>query len=92
VFAYAGRVIRVRGVPISDDEARELAHRLAHDEVAASLADRLARALDGGGGLIATDRLEARAALFAVQAMLAKREHSERLLELRGSLVAKLEN
>jgi hypothetical protein len=91
MFAYAGRVIRVRGIPISDDEARELAQRLVHDEVAASLVDRLGRAVEGGGGLVATDRLEARSALFAVQSMLAKREHSERLLELRRSLVAMLE-
>jgi hypothetical protein len=92
VFAYAGRVIRVRGVPISNDDARELAHRLAHDEAAASLVDRLTRALERDGGLIATSKLEARAALFAVQAMLAQREYSERLLELRASLVATLEN
>ena len=91
MFAYAGRVIRIRGVPISDDEALELSMRLAHDEAAASLVDRLDRAIGGGGGLVATDRLEARAALFAVQAMLARREHSERLLELRRSLVAMLE-
>jgi hypothetical protein len=89
VFVYAGRVIRIRGVSISDDDARELAHRLAHDEAAVSLVDRLTRALQDGGGLIAANRLEARAALFAVQAMLARREHSERLLELRASLVAK---
>jgi hypothetical protein len=90
VFAYDRRVIRVRGVPVSDDEVRELAHRLSGDEAAESFVDRLGRALDDGGGLIATDRLEARAVLFAVQAMLAEREYSERLLELRGSLVAML--
>jgi hypothetical protein len=91
MFAYAGRMIRVRGVPISDDEAVELARGLAHDELAASLVDRLERAVGCGGGLVATDRLEARAALFAVQAMLARREHSDRLLELRRSLVAMLD-
>ena len=91
MFAYAGTVIRVRGVPINDDEARELAERLAHDEAASSLVDRLTRAVEGGGGLVATDRVEARAALFAVQSMLARREHSERLLDLRRSLVAMLE-
>ena len=84
-------MIRVRGVPISDDEARELVERLAHDEAAASLVDRLTRAVDGEGGLVATDRVEARSALFAVQAMLSRRDHSERLLELRRSLVAMLE-
>ena len=84
-------MIRVRGVPISDDEALELSQRLAHDEAAASLVDRLDRAVAAGGGLVATDRLEARAALFAVQAMLARRAHSERLLELRRSLVAMLD-
>jgi hypothetical protein len=89
MFAYAGRVIRIRGVPISDDEARELADLLAGDEAASSLVDRIRRALaDEDGGLIATSTLEARAALFAVQRMLSRREHSERLLELRGGLVA----
>jgi hypothetical protein len=92
VFVYAGGVIRVRGVPISDDDARELVERLRGDEAASSLVGRLERALaDEVGGLIATDRLEARACLFAVQRMLAAREHSERLLELRASLVATVE-
>ncbi len=86
-----GLVIRVRGVPISDDEARELVERLVHDEAATSLVDRLRRAVDDGGGLVAADRIEARAGVFAVQAMLARREHSERLLELRRSLVAMLD-
>lgn len=92
VFAYDRRVIRVRGVPVSDADARELARRLTGDEAAGSLVTRLGRALDDGGGLIATDRLEARAVLFAVQKMLAEREHSERLLELRHSLVAMLKD
>jgi hypothetical protein len=91
MFAYAGGVIRVRGVPISDDEARELVDRLAHDEAAASLVHRLTRAVEAGGGLVATDRVEARSVLFAVQRMLSRRDHSERLLELRRSLVAMLE-
>ena len=92
MFAYADRVIRIRGVPISDDEARELAELLTGDEAATGLVDRLRRALaDEDGGLIATSRLEARATLFAVQRMLARREHSERLLELRSGLVAMLE-
>ena len=91
MFAYAGGVIRVRGVPISDGEACELVDRLAHDEAAASLVDRLTRAVERGGGLVATDRVEARSALFAVQTMLSRRNHSERLLELRRSLVAMLE-
>jgi len=73
------------------DEARELAARLAGDDAAASLADRIRRVLENGGGVIATDRLEARTALFEVQGMLSKREHSPRLLELRSSLVAFLE-
>jgi hypothetical protein len=85
-------VIRIRGVPISDDEARELARSLAGDEAAAALVGRIGRALeDPAGGLIATSRLEARSTLFAVQRMLSRREHSERLLELRASLVAMLE-
>jgi hypothetical protein len=84
-------VIRVRGVPISDDEARELARLLHRDEGASSLVARLSRALeDEVGGLVATDRLEARAVLVAVRTML-EREHSERLLELRRSLVTTLE-
>jgi hypothetical protein len=81
-------MIRIRGVPIDDDDARELAHRLAGDEAAAGFVGRLTRALTNGRGVIGTDRLESRAVLFAVQAMLTKREHSERLLELRASLVA----
>ena len=36
LFAYAGRVIRVRGVPISDDDARELVRRLGSDYLLAS--------------------------------------------------------
>jgi anti-sigma factor RsiW len=91
MFAYAWTVIRIRGVPISDDEARELARLLAGDEAAAALVARIGRALeDVDGGLIATSRLEARATLFAVQRMLSRREHSERLLELRVGLVAML--
>ena len=91
MFAYASRVIRIRGVPISDDEARELAQLLMGDEAAVSLVDRIRRALeDADGGLIATSRLEARAALFAVQRMLSRREYSERLLELRTGLVTML--
>jgi hypothetical protein len=91
MFAYAVRVIRIRGVPISDDEARELAQLLAGDEAATALVDRIRRALvDADGGLIATSRLEARAALFAVQRMLSRRAHSERLLELRAGLVSML--
>jgi hypothetical protein len=74
-------------VVISDDEARELAGLLAGDEAGQGLGDRIGRALAYGSGVIATDRLEARAVLFAVQRMLAGREHSPRLLELRASLV-----
>ena len=85
-------MIRVRGVPISDDEARELVERLAGDEAAMSLVDRVTRTLEDGGGLVATDRAEARATLFAVQKMLAAREHSERLLELRASLVSMIDS
>jgi hypothetical protein len=47
MFAYAGRVIRVRGVPISDDDARELARRLAGEEGTESLVARLPRRLSG---------------------------------------------
>ena len=90
MFAYDEWVIRVRGIPISDDDARELTERLSGDEAARSVVDRMTRALENGSGLIATNRLESRAVFFAVQAMLAKREHSERLLELRASLAAML--
>ena len=84
-------MIRIRGVPISDEEARELAQLLAGDEASTALVDRIGRALeDADGGLIATSRLEARATLFAVQRMLSRREHSERLLELRSGLVTML--
>jgi hypothetical protein len=86
VFVYAGRVIRVRGVPISDDNARELARRLGSDPVARDFVERLERALTMDGGLIGTHRLEAQAVLVAIDGML-DRSPSERLLELRASLV-----
>ncbi len=89
-FVYGRAMIRIRGVPVSDEDAHRLVRLLAHDEAAAGFVDRLERALIDGDGLIATDRLEARAALFAVQRLLAACEHSERLLELRASLVEKL--
>ena len=51
-----GAMIRVRGVPISDDEVRELARRLHQDKAASSLVERLNRALeDEIGALVATD-------------------------------------
>jgi hypothetical protein len=87
MFAYARRVIRVRGVPISDEEANELARLLAGDEAGLGLADRINRALAMGGGLVGTDRLEARATLVAVDALL-DRGPCRRLLELRASLVS----
>jgi hypothetical protein len=92
VFAYAGGVIRIRSVPITDDEARELADLLVGDEAAEELVGRIERALVNGMGLLGTNRLEARATLFAVQKMLAVREHSPRLLELRTSLTQMLES
>ena len=83
-------MIRIRGVPISDDEARELARLLDRSDEAAGLVARLDRALaDEVGGLVATDRDEARCILVAVRSML-EEERSERLLELRASLVAML--
>jgi hypothetical protein len=92
VFAYAGEVIRIRSVPITDEEARELADLLVGDEAAEELVGRIERALMNGMGLLGTNRLEARATLFAVQTMLAAREHSPRLLELRTSLTQMLES
>jgi hypothetical protein len=53
-------VIRIRGVPISDEEAQELASLLAGDEAGQSLSDRIGRALAMGSGVLAADRLGAR--------------------------------
>jgi hypothetical protein len=80
-------VIRIRGVPIGDEDVRELVQRLENDESAAELAGRLRRALGNGRGLVGTDRAEARALLDALDRMLGHREPYERLLELRASLV-----
>jgi hypothetical protein len=68
ICSYSGWwVTRVRGAPISDKEAREFA-RLLQNEGAVALTARLNRALeDEIGGLVATDRLEARAVLIEVR-------------------------
>ena len=60
--------------------------RLGSDPVARDFVERLERALALAGGLIGTHRLEAQAVLVASEGML-DRGPSERLLELRASLV-----
>jgi len=84
-------VIRVRGVPISDDDARELARRLSGHADARSFVDRLERALAMDGGLIGTDRVEAQVVLAAIDGMLDSGS-SERLPELQASLVEMVED
>jgi hypothetical protein len=78
-------VIRVRGVPISESDARELARRLTGVPGGDGFLERLERALAMDGGLIGTDRVEAQAVLCAIEGMLDS--GSERLLELQASLV-----
>jgi len=79
-------VIGVRGVPISDEDARELARRLNGHAAARGFVDRLERALAMDGGLIDTDAVEAQALLVGIVGMF-DRGVSERLLELQASLV-----
>jgi hypothetical protein len=78
-------VIRVRGVPVTDDDAREIARLLRGDLAGIGVAVRIDRALATDGGLIPTNRDEARAVLAALDVI---GYESERLLELRASLVA----
>lgn len=82
-------MIRVRGVPISDADAKDLARRLLDDETGIGVAARLTRAIEMDGGVIGTSKPEARAVLSAVDHLL-DRGPSERLLELRASLVEQL--
>ena len=80
-------MLRIRGVPIGEDDWRELIGRLAKDHAATDLVARMRRALEKGNGLIATSAGEARSLLAAVDALL-DRGPQERLLELRASLAA----
>jgi hypothetical protein len=54
-------VIRVRGIPISDQDARDLARRLLDDETGIGVAARLTRAVEMDSGVIGTSKSEARA-------------------------------
>lgn len=83
-------MIRIRGVPITVVDAREIAQRLQGDEAAAEFHGRLTRALADDGGLIATNGIETRALLAVVDSMLAEKPSYERLLELRGVLAREL--
>jgi hypothetical protein len=82
-------VIRVRGIPISDRDAKDLVQRLLDDETGIGVAARLTRAIEMDGGVIGTSKPEARAVLGAVDFLL-DRGPSGSLLELRASLVDQL--
>ena len=81
-------MIRIRGLPISDEEAEELAYRLRArgDEPSLVVSDRLGRALTVGSGVIAMDRSEARAVLTAIDEWT-----PDRLREVRRALLVYLE-
>jgi hypothetical protein len=84
-------MIRLRGVPIGDEDARELARRLReHALVAVGIAERVERALVAEGGLIATNPPEARAVLTVVDQWLIEAELSEGLREARASIAEML--
>jgi hypothetical protein len=74
-------------IPISDDEAIELARPLReHAGDATSIADRVDRALVIGTDLIATSHSEAQAVLAVFDAWIGETPPSARLLETRSSL------
>lgn len=88
MFPYTLDMICLRGTPISNHEASELARRLReHADDAADVADRVDRALAIGTGLIATNRAEALAVLAVVEEWTVETPPSERLVEARSSLV-----
>ena len=62
-------MLRVRGVLISENDARELARRLTGIPGGQGFVDRLERALAMDGGLIGTDRVEAQVVLAALDGM-----------------------
>ena len=78
-------MIRLRGVPLSDEEASELAAwlRANGDLGGVELAGRIERALIAGSGMLATDRAQALAVLAALDDW---RSDSERLFELAQGL------
>ncbi len=80
-------MIRLRGVPLSDDEASELAAwlRASGDVGGADLAARIERALIVGSGMLATDRAQALAVLAALDDW---RPDNARLFELAQGLRA----
>jgi hypothetical protein len=82
-------VIRVRGIPFSELDAKDLARRLLDDETGIGVAARLTRAFEMDGGVRGTSKPEPRSVLSAVDFLL-ECGPSEPLLELRASLVEQL--
>lgn len=75
-------MIRVRGFPISDADAAELARGLrAYSAASEDVAERVERALLMGTGVIGTDTLQARAVLSVLD-----EQAGERLQEVREEL------
>jgi hypothetical protein len=82
-------VIRVRGIPISDRDARDLARQLLDHETGIDVAARLTRAIEMDGGVIGRSKPEPRALISAIDVLL-NGGPSERLLELRARLLEQL--
>lgn len=75
-------MIRLRGVPISIEDAAELARGLlVQSEASLGIAERLERAIVAGTGVIATTEPEARAVLAALE-----ERANEALRDVRESL------
>jgi hypothetical protein len=62
-------VVRLHGTSISNEDAGELARWLRASSTETGTADRIDRAIDAGGGLIATSRPEAWAILTVIAAI-----------------------
>jgi hypothetical protein len=75
--------VRVRGVPVSDDEAAELARRLRlyGDPIGIGVAERLERGLLMGTAMVGTSLPEARIVLTVIEHWI-----PERLREVESSL------
>ena len=69
VLAYARRANRTRGKPVSNEDAGELARWLRALDLETGIADRIDRATDADGGLIAIDRAGAHAILAVITAL-----------------------
>ena len=82
-------MIRIHGNPISDNDAGELARWLRAVTDDTVTADRLERVIDAGnGGLVATDKAQARAIITAVAALA---EDEPECAERLEAMMAKLQ-